>query len=111
MSDGDDVGLHVDMLDVDRLREWARLLLVHGPDIGHWASVPFVAGKMQILATELEKTIKDIGTLRGQRERLMEAGKMAIERGEEEGWLEYNGTDVSRLAALEDAINRIEGKP
>ena len=52
------------MLDVDRLREWARLLLVHGPDISHWGSVPFVASKMQTLATDLEKAIRDIGRLR-----------------------------------------------
>ena len=60
----DDCGLSVDMLDVDRLRDWARLLLVHGPDIGHWGSVPFVVSKMQTLATDLEKAIRDIGTLR-----------------------------------------------
>jgi len=61
-----DLGLSVDMLDVDRLRDWARLLLTHGADIGHWGSVPHVAGKMQIMATGLEKAIRDIGTLRAQ---------------------------------------------
>lgn len=63
-SDEDDRGLSIDMLDVDRLRDWARLLLVHGADISHWGSVPFVAGKMQIMATSLEKAIRDIGELR-----------------------------------------------
>lgn len=57
-------GLSIDMLDVDRLREWARLLLVHGADISHWGSVPYVAGKMQTLATDIEKAIRDIGILR-----------------------------------------------
>lgn len=63
----DDLGLSIDMLDVDRLRDWARLLLVHGSDISHWASVPFVASKLQILATDLEKAVCDIGTLRAAR--------------------------------------------
>jgi len=62
----DELGLSIDMLDVDRLREWARLLLVHGADIGHWASVPHVAGKMQTMATDLEKAVRDIGTLRAR---------------------------------------------
>ena len=60
----DDCGLSIDMLDVDRLREWARLLLVHGADISHWGSVPHVASKMQILATSIEKAVRDIGELR-----------------------------------------------
>ena len=51
LAENDDLGLSIDMLDVDRLREWARLILVHGADISHWGSVPFVASKMQILAT------------------------------------------------------------
>lgn len=59
-----DIGLSVDMLDVDRLREWARLLLVHGTDLGHWGSVTHVAGKMQLIATGVEKAIEDIGRLR-----------------------------------------------
>lgn len=63
----DDLGLSIDMLDVDRLRDWARLLLEHGADISHWGSVPFVVGKMQIMATEMEKAIRDIGVLRAER--------------------------------------------
>lgn len=60
----DDIGLSIDMLDVDRLREWARLLLVHGPNVGHWASVTHLAGKMQLIATGIERAVRDIGTLR-----------------------------------------------
>ena len=59
----DDLGLSIDMLDADRLREWARLLLVHGSDISHWASVPHVAGKLQVTATSIEHAVRDIGTL------------------------------------------------
>ena len=69
----DDRGLSIDMLDVDRLREWARLLLVHGADIGHWGSVPHVAGRMQILATNIEKAVRDIGILRAERAALPSA--------------------------------------
>lgn len=60
----DDLGLSIDMLDVDRLRQWAQLLLNHGADISYWASVPFVVSTMQILATNVEKAIRDIGVLR-----------------------------------------------
>lgn len=60
----DDIGLSIDMMDADRLREWARLLLVHGADISHWGSVPYVASKMQIMATDIEKAVRDIGALR-----------------------------------------------
>jgi len=62
----DDIGLSVDMLDVDRLRDWARLLLTHGRDVTHWASVPHLASRMQTLATGLEKAVRDIGTLRAE---------------------------------------------
>lgn len=60
----DDIGLSIDMLDVDRLRDWAQKLLVHGSDISHWASVPFVASKLQTIATGMEKAIRDIGAMR-----------------------------------------------
>lgn len=63
-TERDDLGLSIDMLDVDRLREWARLILVHGPDISYWGSPTFVASKMQTLATCIEKAVRDIGTLR-----------------------------------------------
>jgi hypothetical protein len=43
-------------------------------DIGHWGSVPFVASKMQTLATDIEKAVRDIGTLRS---RLVEAESIA----------------------------------
>jgi len=59
-------GLSIDMLDVDRLRNWAQLLLTHGADISHWGSVTFVAGTMQILATDIEKAVRDIGALRAR---------------------------------------------
>lgn len=59
-----DLGLSIDMLDVDRLRDWARLILLYGPDISNWGGTAFVASKMQIMATGMEKAIRDIGTLR-----------------------------------------------
>jgi NTP pyrophosphatase (non-canonical NTP hydrolase) len=60
----EDCGLSIDMLDADRLREWARLLLVHGADVSHWGSTAFVASKMQTIATGIEKAVRDIGILR-----------------------------------------------
>ena len=57
-------GLSIDMTDADRLRDWARNLLLYGPDVTHWASVPHLASRLQLLATDIEKTVKDIGALR-----------------------------------------------
>ena len=61
-----ELGLHVDMTDVDRLREWARLIEAHGSHIGHWASVPFVVSTLRDIAARLAEEIKDVGTLRSQ---------------------------------------------
>lgn len=74
----DDLGLSIDMLDVDRLREWARLLLVYGPDISNWGGLPFVAGKMQTIATGMEKAIREVGQLRSQRSDLLDALKRVL---------------------------------
>ena len=60
------IGLHLDMLDVDQLREFARLLLIHGGDVTNWASEMHVASKLQTWATCIEKTVRDVGTLRAQ---------------------------------------------
>lgn len=59
-----ELGLHIDMLDVDRLREWARLILEYGSDISHWGDRFHVASKMQTMATCMEKEIRDVGLLR-----------------------------------------------
>jgi hypothetical protein len=78
----DDIGLSIDMLDVDRLREWARLLLVHGPDVSYWGSVAFVVTRMQIMATDIEKAVRDIGRLRaahgGRKEAATDEGLQRI---------------------------------
>lgn len=58
------IGLTIDMTYADRLREWARLLLIYGTDISQWESVPFVVSTMQTMATDIEKAIRDIGRLR-----------------------------------------------
>ncbi len=104
----DGLGLHVDMLDVDRLRDWARLLLEHGPDIGQWGSVPFVVSKMQTMATCLEKTIKDVGTLRAQ----VEAATSALavsqrERDELRDWKDDALKSLAKWHALGDALQTV----
>lgn len=45
---------------------------------------------------------------REDRDRLLNAAKAIIQRGEEEGWIDYNGTDESRLDLLEDAVALVE---
>jgi hypothetical protein len=63
----DALGLTIDMLDVDRLRQWANNLLIYGSDISAWGDRVFVAGKMQEIATGVEKAVRDIGVLRSSR--------------------------------------------
>lgn len=114
-STGDDLGLSIDMLDVDRLREWARLILEHGSDMSHWGDRFFVVSKMQMIATGIEKAVREIGELRTARDRaedalsaLLKASEDVIERGYQENWIHYNGTDESRLDLLETAVSDIK---
>lgn len=60
----EDVGLSVDMLDVDRLRSWANLFEIHGNDISHWAQRDFVVRWLRELADRLDAAVRDIGALR-----------------------------------------------
>lgn len=58
-----ELGLNVDMLDVDRLRDWARLV-EDDPLVTRWGSPQFVAGKMRDIADRLAVEIKEVGQLR-----------------------------------------------
>ena len=58
------LGLSLDMTAADRLRAWAQLILVYGNDISNWGDRLFVVSKMQIMATEIEHAVRDIGVLR-----------------------------------------------
>lgn len=64
LIDAEGLGLSIDMMDADRLRDWARLLLEHGPNISYWGDRMFVVSKLQTIATGIEKAVRDIGTLR-----------------------------------------------
>lgn len=39
--------------DIERLREWSRLIHVHGHDISEWGAAPFVAGELERIAARL----------------------------------------------------------
>lgn len=107
----DDLGLTIDMLDVDRLRDWARLLLIN------WAAPlpPSVAGQMQIMATSIEKAVRDIGTLRSERDNLRAAlvgivgvdGRADLEQME--GVMRLMPAPAADKAATIDAITRLIG--
>lgn len=58
------LGLNVDMLDVDRLRNWAQCIQTFGADIGHWGSPKFVAETLIDIANRLDREIRDVGQLR-----------------------------------------------
>lgn len=63
-NDPNDLGLSLDMLDVDRLRTWAEKIETHGPMLTHWASPSFLVDRMRDIATRLETAIHEIGALR-----------------------------------------------
>jgi len=58
------LGLNVDMLDVDRLRDWARNIETFGNDLTHWASVSHLVRSMRALADNLEKEVREVGRMR-----------------------------------------------
>jgi hypothetical protein len=62
--DRDDLGLSVDMLDVDRLRVWATNVETYGSELSQWGSPGFVVAWLRGLAARLETTVRDIGQLR-----------------------------------------------
>lgn len=61
-----ELGLNVDMLDVDRLRDWARLIDTHGDHISDWGDPRFVAGKLRDIADRLADEVRDVGQLRAR---------------------------------------------
>ncbi len=58
------LGLSVDMLDVDRLRDWARNIDTHGPNLMQWGSPSFLVDRLSDMANRLETTVREIGILR-----------------------------------------------
>ena len=67
IAEQDDLGLSIDMLDSDRLRQWADNIEVHGGDVTYWASMLFLVTKLRELSSSVEQAVRDIGTLRDQR--------------------------------------------
>lgn len=59
-----ELGLNVDILDVDLLRLWANRFADYGPNVTEWGSVEFVVGKLRDIATRLEQEVRDVGELR-----------------------------------------------
>lgn len=57
-------GLSIDMLDVDRLRQWAGNIETYGGDLTHWGSTGFIVKMLRDLADRLAAAVRDIGTLR-----------------------------------------------
>ena len=67
IAEQDDLGLSIDMLDADRLRQWADNIEVHGGDVTYWASMLFLVTKLRELSSSVEQAVRDIGMLRDQR--------------------------------------------
>lgn len=62
MTQREDLGLSIDMLDVDRVRKWAGLVEAHGDEVSKWA--PTMAKEMNKLADNLDLAVREIGQLR-----------------------------------------------
>jgi hypothetical protein len=57
---------------------------------------------------ELIETLRGVAEKRkAERDKLLAAARVVIARGEDEGWIHYNGTDESRLDVLEDAVESL----
>jgi hypothetical protein len=50
--------VHLDMLQVDRLRAWARNIETHGADISQWGYPQFVSEECTRIADSIEAVIK-----------------------------------------------------
>jgi hypothetical protein len=58
------LGLSIDMLDADRLRDWARLIDEFGYDISNWGDRAFISAQLRRIADGVAQTVRDVGTLR-----------------------------------------------
>lgn len=58
------LGLCIDMLDADRLRQWADNIDTHGADLTHWSDPKFVAAECRRIAGSVEQAVRDVGALR-----------------------------------------------
>ena len=63
-QDVGDLGLSFDMIDVDRLRQWALNFDTYGPDLTHWTSLGYLPQAMRAIAGKLDQAVREIGTLR-----------------------------------------------
>ena len=59
----DTVVEHLDMLQVDRLRTWARNIRESRGDIGAWGSIEFVVAECERIAASIEQVIKNTPAL------------------------------------------------
>jgi hypothetical protein len=80
-TDHDAAGLSIDMLDVDRLRTWSHNISTHGSDLTQWSSPPFVAKWLWEFADRVEANVRDVGSLRAQRDALIGAIDEYLGRG------------------------------
>jgi hypothetical protein len=61
---GSDDALSLDMIDVDRLRNWADNFDLFGADVTNWADVRFLHVTLRGLADNIETTVRLIGSAR-----------------------------------------------
>lgn len=79
----DELGLNVDMLDVDRLRDWADKLGLYGADVTHWCDLKFLIKKLTDIASRLEQEVRDVGMLRAE----LSAWKQALDELHVSNWI------------------------
>lgn len=57
-------GLNIDMLDVDRLRQWAVNVETYGADLTQWAYPQFLVEELRRIADGMEAEVRAVGVLR-----------------------------------------------
>lgn len=68
----DDRGLSIDMLDADRLRQWAVNIDTYGYDLRQWADRGWLAQRLRTMADCVELAVREIGSLREDATRLQQ---------------------------------------
>ena len=100
----DGLGLNIDMLDVDRLQDWARLIADDGGhNITRWGSTTFVVSKLKDIANRMAQEIKDVGVLRRQVGSVPDSSsaKQAVERA---GAQREDHSNTLATSSLSEAI-------
>ena len=67
-TDDNPIGLSVDMLDADRLAQWAINIDRYGSNLAEWTDRRWLVNELQRLSKAVADVVRDVGVLRGVRD-------------------------------------------